>query len=513
MTTDRRRSLSAPANPAVSPPLRQSWAWRLFSLPIVLGLLLIFVLFSSGASRSLADPDIWWHLRNASDLLHARHFVRVDTWTFTVAGQPRVNFEWLAELGLYGAYHWFGNLGLYWEMMLLSSAIILGVFGLCWMRSRDWVAAFLASLVAVEFSVVSLAPRTLLYGWLFLVVELAILWGVREGRDHTAWLPLLFCVWINAHGSWFIGFALMILFFACGWIEGEWGRVYASRWSSQQKRKFLLVTAASCAALAINPYGWRMVAYPFDVAFRQKGTLDYITEWASLNLHASFGKEVLAILLGFAVLQLLRPRRWPLEDLLFAMIAVYGAFTYVRFVYLAGILIAPLLAIDLKFGIAADANHAPRPLRGAFAVASVILLALTVTEVPTSRQLQAGIAAYFPGQAVPYLQSLASEGNLFNEFNWGGYLEWEVPQGKTFIDPRVDIFVHLGVMQDYAQAVYGQKTFAVLDKYDIRYALLRQGSPMAYLLEHNAGWKVTWQDQKALVLERVQALSGAPAIR
>jgi uncharacterized membrane protein (UPF0136 family) len=507
--------LTVPARTAVSSPPRTGWSSRVFSLPVLLGLLLLLILFSARASRNLADPDIWWHLRNAFDLLHSGHFVRVDSWTFTVAGQPRVNFEWLAELGLYGAWQHLGSLGLYWEMMLLSSAILLGVFGLCWMRSRDWIASFLAALVALEFSVVSLAPRTLLCGWLFLVIELAILWGVREGRDHTAWLPPLFCLWINTHGSWFIGFVLMILFFACGWIQGEWGRIYAVRWPRQQTRKFLLVTLASCAALAINPYGWRLMAYPFDVAFRQKGTLKYITEWASLNLHTSFGKEVLAVLLGFAVLQLLRPRRWPLHDLLFAIIAVYGAFAYVRFVYLAGILIAPLLAMDLKFGIAPDANNPPRRMRWAFAFASAMLLALTAAEVPNAQQLQTGIAAYFPEQAVPFLQTLAGKGNLFNEFNWGGYLEWEVPQVKTFIDPRVDIFIHHGVMQDYAQAVDGQNTFAVLDKYRIRYALLRQGSPMAWLLEHTSGWTIAWQDPKAVILERAQPLPArsAPASR
>ena len=63
--------------------------------------------------RTLADDDIWWHLRDAAQLAHTHHFIRADSWTFTVAGQPWVNPEWLSELPFYLAYTWWGERGLY----------------------------------------------------------------------------------------------------------------------------------------------------------------------------------------------------------------------------------------------------------------------------------------------------------------------------------------------------------------------------------------------------------------
>lgn len=482
---------------------RQTWSARVFSLPVILALLLIYVVFYGAAAHGVADPDIWWHMRNARELLQTGHFVRADSWTFTVAGKPWINFEWLSELPWYWAYMRWGVTGLYWVMSLLVAAITVGTFWLSWLRSRDWLASFLVSLLATHFFAVSMGPRTLLFGWLLLLVELAILWQLREGRDHTAWLPALFLLWINVHGSWFIGFVLMVLFFACGWLGGEWGRVTATRWEPRQKRKLLLVTAACFAVLFVNPYGWRLVAYPVQAILGGKLGTQYITEWASLDFHGELGKEVLAMILGFSVLQLVRPRRWPLQDVLFALIAVYASFTYVRFVFMGGILLIPMLAIDCRLPPEKHSGKKTIDTRWLSAGAMAIVLVLMARSIPSAKQLQASIAQDFPGKAIPYVRSLAGRGPLFNEYMWGGYLEWYAPEVKEFVDPRADIFAASGVMADYVHAVRLKDTFEVLDKYHIRFVLLKREEPMAYLLEHNPGWRVTWNGQQAVVLERV----------
>jgi hypothetical protein len=48
--------------------------------------------------RGLAEPDIWWHLRNAAYLFQHHSFPRVDTYSFGAAGLPRLNYEWLSEI-------------------------------------------------------------------------------------------------------------------------------------------------------------------------------------------------------------------------------------------------------------------------------------------------------------------------------------------------------------------------------------------------------------------------------
>ncbi|HEY1808919.1 MAG TPA: hypothetical protein VGG42_10175 [Acidobacteriaceae bacterium] len=496
--------MTATAPSPVSPSRPKGWIARLLSMPVLLGSALLCVLFLV-ASRvnPLADPDIWWHLRNAQELVRGGHFIHHDTWTFTVAGQPWINFEWLAELPFYFADRWLGLEGLYLTMMAVASAIVLGIYYLAWLRSRDWNAAFLAAFVGILFAEVSLGPRTLLFGWLFLIVEVAILWNLRRGRNWSYALPPLFLVWINTHGSWFLGFGLMLAFFACGLVEGEWGSVVASRWTAAQRRRWFAVIVASGAALFVNPYGWRLVAYPLDAIVHQKLGVQYISEWASLDFHTPRGKIVLGTFVLFGILQLVRRRRWPLEDLVFALLALYSALTYSRLLFLAGILLTPLLAMDLK-GLLMKPyeSEGDRPVLNGAAMA--VLAAVVMFAYPSARALHAGIAQEFPEAAVPYVRSLAGHGYVFNEYHWGGYFEWQAPAVQEFIDSRADVFAQQGVMRDYMKAVSATDTFAILDRYQIRYAILMRGSPMAYLLGQSSRWKPTYADRLAVVYERIQ---------
>jgi hypothetical protein len=486
---------------------RRSISARLFSLPTVLGLALVSMAFlitgSDKVVQPMEDPDIYWHLRNAAQLLTSGHFIRSDTWTFTVAGKPWLNFEWLAELPYFFAFRWLGDRGLYIVMMLLVSAIVAGIYSLACLRSHNCRAAFVASFIGFHFITVSLGPRTLLFGWLFLVIELAILWNLERGHDYTAWLPPLFLLWINTHGSWLIGFVLMLVFFACGFVGGEWGSLGATRWTKPQARKFIIVAAVSFALLFINPYGWRLVAYPLDVAYQQKLTIQHVAEWYSLNFHEFRGKATLATLMLFGILQLVRRRRWSLQDLAFVLIAIYGGFTYVRFVFLLGIIVVPLLALDLA-GIMRDTYDASTDRRMPNAISILVLLAVIAGFWAPERKIEAGIAEAFPAKALPWVRSTAGHGNLFNDSEWGGYLEWQVPQVKEFIDGRIDIFTHLGVMQDYLDAIDVHSPDAVFDKYQVQYVFVEKTFPVAYLLERSPNWKIDYQDDVVIGFERVR---------
>ncbi len=497
--------MSTRTPPAVMLNKRPGLSPRLFSFPAVMGMALVAMLFAwanqAGKGASVADPDIWWHMRNAAELVRTHHFPHTAHWTFTVAGEPWMNGEWLAELPYFFAFRAWGDRGLYLVTMLVSSAIVLSMYGLARMRCGSWRGAFTGAVVTAAFATVSLAPRTLLFGWLSLVAELAVLWNFEKGRDYTAWLPGVFVLWVNAHGSWFIGFVLLLVYIAAGWIDGSWGDLYARGWTPVQKRKLLMVTAASLAALFVNPYGWRLVAYPLDVAYGQNLMIRSASEWASLDFHSLRGKIVLAVLVTLAVLQLVRRRRWSVQELTFALIAIYGAFAYVRFVYLAGILLAPMLAIAVSGG-SQSLQDKNRPWANAALMA--LMLFPIVLWAPAQRQLRSADAAEFPTRAIPYVQTLAGKGNLFCDVNWAGYVEWNAPAVKEFADTRLDVFVHHGVMGDYLGATSLHDTFAVLDKYRIRYVLLPKDMPMAYLLAHSAGWKTTYAGNRAVVFERAR---------
>ena len=89
--------------------------WLLF------GLLALVVLASS--LTPIRNYDYWWHLKTG-DLILSRHEVpRADPYSFTAAGTPWVDHEWLCQVILYAGHTLLGPAGL----VSLKTALVLGL--------------------------------------------------------------------------------------------------------------------------------------------------------------------------------------------------------------------------------------------------------------------------------------------------------------------------------------------------------------------------------------------------
>ena len=100
---------------------------------------------------------------------------------------------------------------------------------------------------------------------------------------------------------------------------------------------------------------------------------------------------------------------------------------------------------------------------------------------------------------------------MLNFYLWGGYLEQNQRNVKTFLDSRVDIFEYAGVLQEYLDLLALKQPKAILDKYKIRYVLFPHGEALTYVLEHDPEWKEIYSDELCVLLERVNASSPGTA--
>ena len=486
------------------------WVQLIFSFPAMLAVLLV-TLVSAMAAGSMADPDIWWHLRNAESLLKYHQFPRYDAYSFTAAGNPWINTEWLSEIPYYLAWRAWGLLGLEAVLILLLDLIFLGLLYLCYKQSGNFKAAVYACCFAIFLAVVSFGPRTILFGYALLVVLLIILDRFRRHGRAPLWLiPPLFCVWANTHGSWLLGAIMFAIIMVSGWVGGRWGRVQAVPWSQSQRRPLLWTGFASAAAVFINPFGYRLVLYPFDLAFRQKLNIAHVAEWVSVNFHDTRGKLVLALLLGLLVSALLRTECWNLSDLCLLLFALYSGLTYIRFLFLLAIVLAPILAKMLDF-VPPYQPAIDKPLINALAI--VLMVGTLVWYRPTTKKLQDSIDATYPVNVLPWLKANPPQGPMLNFYLWGGYLGWNDRTLKVFIDSRVDIFEYTGVLQDYLALLAVNKPQDVLNKYKIRYVLFPPNEPLTYVLTHDSRWHVLYEDKVSVLLERLDQTSPGTAVR
>jgi hypothetical protein len=91
---------------------------------------------------------------------------------------------------------------------------------------------------------------------------------------------------------------------------------------------------------------------------------------------------------------------------------------------------------------------------------------------------------------------------VLNEYDWGGFLILRSPGRPVFIDGRLFPFVAAGVLDAYREAVELRPGWrAVLDRYDVREALLRPDRPLAAALRED-GWQVRAEDRTFVLLRR-----------
>jgi hypothetical protein len=474
------------------------WLWTAISFLSVLTMLLVTLQFIM-ARDGIADPDIWWHLRNAEYLFQNHQLPRYDMYSFTVAGHPWINHEWLAEIPYYLGWRAGGLAGVNVVMLGIIEIIFLGLLYLCYQETGNYKASVLACCFSTFLASVSYGPRTILFGYAYLVVLLIILQRFRRKGRAPLWLvPPLFCLWINTHGSWSLGIVVFSVIVAAGFVEGSWGRVESERWTRPQARKLALTWLASVAALFVNPFGYRLVLYPLDLAFRQKLNIAHVAEWQSVNFHDTRGSVVMVLLLSLLLAALLRRTRWSLAELALVFFALYSGLTHVRFLFLLGMVAAPVIARILDFA-PPYRREADTPLINAVVI--LLMIAGMAYFWPRSAQLERFVAEQYPTEVLPYLKAHPPAGPMLNFYLWGGYLNWNDRNVKVFLDSRVDIFEYSGVLKDYLAALELNQPQTVLDKYKIRYVLFPHSEPLTYVLEHDPEWKTLYSDKISVLLE------------
>jgi len=454
------------------------------------------------SARAIVEPDIWWHLRNVAYFFQHHSFPLVDTYSFGAAGSPWLDHEWLSEIPLFLGFRAMGLRGMLAVYFAVLVLIYAAVYYRAFRAGADCLSASIATLLAVFLGIVSIGPRPLLFGWLCLMGLLLVLDRFQRSGNGIWLLPPLFALWINLHGSWVFGVVVFVIVIASGLVGGEWGLVVARRWSGAKLKKLLAGFAASLAALFVNPFGYRLVLYPFDLLFRQPANMKYIQEWHTVDFTKGSGKLTMIVIFGCLAAALFSRRRWRLDEVLLMAFALWAGLSHVRLLFFTGLIVAPIFAPRLQLFQPYD-HELDKPWLNAGIMAA--LVGWMIFSFPSAAKLQQQVNDQFPAGALEFMQRQHVNGKMFNPDAWGGYMEWTAPALKPFTDSRADIFVYNGTFDDYVKAVMIESPVEILDKYQFDYVLAEPKQPLSYLLAHSPGWQTIYSDKVAVVLERSAA--------
>jgi len=480
--------------------------------------LLVLVLFAgifAMALRSAGDSDMWWHLRSGQYILETGSIPRTDPFSHTRFGQPWVDQSWLAQIVLHGVHQLSGFGGLALLLALAVTGTFLLVFLYCpghlYVRVAGVLLAAMASAVfwSVRPQVASLVLMALV-GYLLHRYR-------RGGWGRALWfLPPLFALWANLHAAWLAG----LLLIGCVSIGDLLAGVLAP--SREEARRLwrrggvlALALVVSAAAISLNPQGPAMLLYPFQTVGMEM-LQEFIQEWASPDFHRlSFHPFIWLLLASTCALALSREEK-DLGDL--GAFTLFGALalTAGRNVALFAVVAAPILtehASHLLAPLLAREPAGGRKVRPAswqagvnWAIALLLLLAVLVRAWagPLNRAVVAKEhQRLFPVRAADAILEERPQGELFNSYNWGGYLIWRIyPAYRVYGDGRTDLYDD-ELLREYLQVIQLRPGWEeVLERRGVRLILVESEQPLAVYLTMHEGWSILYQDSLATVFTR-----------
>jgi hypothetical protein len=454
------------------------------------------------ARLHLIDPDTWWHVAVGERILRTGTWPHYDPYSFTASHNPWIAYEWLGEVVMGGAARLGGVAGLTLLLILLSSILFLLIYYYATLRSGNAKAGFIAAGVLAYLGNPFFTLRPQLIGYILLTLLLICLEHFQQGRTRALWaLPAIFLVWVNTHGSFFLGLAFVGLYWACGLIGFERGELEAKKWSPRQLRQMTWALFGCVAVLPLTPYGTQLAAYPMELALLQPANVANIQEWQALPLHFPFSKVLLGLLLVMLAAQILFRMRHRLADVAIVIFAVYAAADHLRFLIVFAIVFAPWLATLASRWTPAYDPAKDKHLLNVAIVA--LVLAGMVWFFPSRAKINDLIAKDYPVEAVRYLRRHPVAGPTFNTYGWGGYLIWQLPESKVFIDGRADLYEYAGVFDDYLEIMRLERDPRfLLRKYGVGACLVRNVEPLATYLAVAPHWRRIYQDKIASLYVR-----------
>jgi len=176
----------------------------------------------------------------------------------------------------------------------------------------------------------------------------------------------------------------------------------------------------------------------------------------------------------------------------------------------AAVVLSPVISrTALGLRVSPVLQRLARPRTGAFGTVNVVLIGLLlviglgvayarVNPATALLEKERGL----PVQAVEWMDATGLSGNMFNRYEWGGYIGEHRPTQKVFMDGRADVYGD-ELLRQYVRliGVEGDPQ-EVLDRYAIDYAVMPPEWELAAWFDASPDWERAYADATAAIWVR-----------
>ena len=456
------------------------------------------------------DPDLGWQLKCGEIILKGQGLCSLNQFSSLLTNYQWTNHYWLYQTILFFVWK---NFGL-WGLSVFGAIIVTLIFSAFNLIVKNWQLEKKLAVVLILYlgwGVFLFGIRSQVLGILYFTLVLLSL--LRKELLPHQYLPLIFLLWANTHGSVVLGLVLLLLFFL-------------SQLSLQTFRhpEFIsgsLILALCFLATLINPFGIKI----FQEAWRHFHVVHLeklIAEWVPPQaLKISF-----ILLAGILLVFLSRLALWPLI-ISFTFLGFKARRNLPFFFILFFILLLENKSFKNWLSFWLKKKLVRKDLN--LIISLLILSYSLLIQLPKTFKINSSWENYcqasslsYPQKAIEFLKAQPDKslpdgkaGNLFNRYEWGGFLIWQLPEYKVFVDGRMPAWpVPLDASQGGTISPYTiyletlqtkpgwQKT---LENYNINWILISPGTFMDLKLKPNPqefGWQEVYRDKISVVYKR-----------
>ncbi len=488
---------------------------HLWALVAVVGI------FAFVNTHPIRPQDFWWHIAIGREIAATGKIPTTDIYSYTEAGQPYPSYQmyWLMESVLYGLYHLGGPALVIFVHSLWITAAYGVIFWICLKTTRSWRVSAFSVLFAAALGLNdwNVRPQAIT----FLLASL-FLFAIYQYKRSKRWpwlivLPMGMLVWVNSHGTFLIGLALVGL-----WWGQELWEAAIQRIRDKSKIELIAVTVPgillglSMLACLVNPRGIGIVEY-LKTLTGSSVVQNLVTEWAPPSINTYLGIIFFCSLLGTGILLVISPQRPNFYQVIaFAIFGLLGIKTSRGIVWF-GMVMAPVVADHLAATVAhyqktkrespeREGSHLVNALFfSVVCLMGVISLPWLKDFLPMPTAKAGLISAETPVSATQYLLDHNPPGRLFNSMSFGSYLIWAAyPQYQVFVDTRIELFTEKDWMEylDISNANAGWETS--LDGYGVDTLMLSpaEQAPLILAVASSGEWNLLYQDSSASIFTR-----------
>ncbi len=409
-------------------------------------------------------------------------------------GKAWIAYSWLYEVVFYLLYQGLGYSGIFLGRAVLTLAVVAVLHRLIARRESRFVVATGLMGAALLAMLPLLTDRPWMFSILFSALTLDVILDLRNGLPvRRIWLlPLLFALWANIHIQFVHGLFLLGLACVAPLLDHLRGQPLMPRW-----RTLVAVTAACALATLATPYHVHLSGVVLEYGTHHVPH-QLVAEFQALEFRSFWDWSVLA--LGAAgAFALGRKHNLSAFDVLLFVAGAWFTFRSRRDLW---------LLVLATFAVVPGTRPGPLAVpvfwptwRQAVAVAAVVLplLAGYWHYADTDGNVRATLEERYPAKAVAFVREQGCRGPLYNAFDWGGYLIWELPELPVAMDGRTNLHGDARIAR--AQASWlGQPGWE--DDPELAAAgvvIADVSAPLASLLRLDPRFRVAYEDNVAVV--------------